>query len=173
MKNIDGLFFGKRCLFLRLFGKKVHKLNGLLIRSRHGLDVFEIERILGLSSIDVDTSGRVHSYAVDHVGMSGCESVGQGIVVGWVVAVGVVAHDAIAVTGSGGGVDCCCDLDTLVFYLLEIHFFHPVYASIRCISVPNPVRPVSDVYIPRVLQIQCRNVGRLRCFGHRRSSDLP
>ena len=98
MKNIDGLFFGERCLILRLFGKKVHKLDGFLIGSRHGLDILKVKRILGLSSIEVDTSGRVHSQTVDHVGMGGCKSVGEGVVVGWMVEVCVVPHDVIAVT---------------------------------------------------------------------------
>ena len=153
LKNIDGLFLCERGLFIRLFGKKVDKLNGFLIGSSHGFDILKVKGILHLSPIYVNTSGRVCSQTINHVGMGRCKSIGKSVVVCGMVAVSVVPHDVIPVARSGCGVYCRCDLDTLVFYLLKIHLLSSVLAPIRRITLPNSVRFVPNVNVTCVLQL--------------------
>ena len=88
------------------------------------------------------------------------------------VAVSVVTRYVISVTGPGSGVDCCSYLDSLVLYLLKIHVFNLVAVGVRCVTLSHTICSVPDVDIARVLQVQCWYVGRLRCFGHRRTPYL-
>jgi hypothetical protein len=98
LKDINCLFFHKRGLIFRFFGKKVHKLYRILIRTRHRFYVLKVKRILHLSAINVYVRTIVHPYTIGHVRMRRRKPVTDRVVVSRVVAVSVVAHYVVAVT---------------------------------------------------------------------------